>query len=379
VRVCETTFHTYVGSAPLGVTDPARLVRTLAPHELTEGDRSAWADLQRQNPLFDSAFFSPDFTELIGSVREDVEVAVMHEAEQVVGFFPFLRTKSNTARPVAGRLTEFQGPICRGELAWEPSALMRMSRLRAWYFDHLPMSHPSLACHAWGTVPLPCIHMDGGFPHYEDQVHRRGRTIEQIHRKARKLAREVGPLRFELHTHEERVFATLLQWKSEQHRRRDQAQILTYPWILALLERVRCHSSDRMNGVLSALWAGDQLAAVHLGLRTPRVLHVWFPTYNRALEQHSPGLIMLLHMAKHAAADGVTRIDLGTGDERYKQQLKTGDIPLLVGGVDLRMGRKALRRNWYALNQWVRRSPYREYLEIPLNTTRRYRQWLGFR
>jgi len=72
-------------------------------------------------------------------------------------------------------------------------------------------------------------------------------------------------------------------------------------------------------------------------------------------------------------------MDFGTGDERYKQQFKSGDIPLLVGGVDFRMGCASVRRGWHSVNQWVRRSPYREYLEIPINATRRYRQRLAFR
>jgi CelD/BcsL family acetyltransferase involved in cellulose biosynthesis len=90
-------------------------------------------------------------------------------------------------------------------------------------------------------------------------------------------------------------------------------------------------------------------------------------------------LILLLHLAERAAADGIRRIDFGTGDERYKQQFKSGDTPLLVGGVDFRVACASVRRGWYSVNQWVRRSPYREYLEIPINATRRYRQRLAFR
>jgi CelD/BcsL family acetyltransferase involved in cellulose biosynthesis len=355
------------------------MFRSLPVRELTPSHWARWADLQRQHPSLQSAFYSPDFTELVATVRDDVEVAVMCDGDQVEGFFPFLRTQNNTARPVAGGLTELQGPICRRGLAWDPSALMRMCHLRAWYFDHLPACHPSIDAHTWGNVCSPYIDLADGFVPYQSQVHQRGRTIEQIHRKARKLAREVGPLRFDLHTSDERVFTVLLQWKNEQFRRTGGLEVLSLPWVSALLERIRSYSSNRMQGVVSALWAGDQLAAVHLGLRFRHVLHLWFPTYNRALEHHSPGLIMLLRLAEHAAADGVTRIDLGTGEERYKQQFRSGETPLLVGGVDLRIGRASLRRNWYALREWVRRNPYREQLEIPLNTTRRYRQWLGFR
>jgi CelD/BcsL family acetyltransferase involved in cellulose biosynthesis len=355
------------------------VVQTFPAAELSAQHRSAWADLQRQNPFLGSAFYAPDFTDLISAVRNDVEVAVVSERNSTISFLPYLRGPNNTARPVAGRLTEFQGPVCRRDFTWDPCEVMRGAGLKAWYFDHLPVCHSSIESHAWGAVPSPYIDLEQGFAHYEADIHRRGRTIEQIHRKARKLTREVGPLRFELATTDERVFKALIEWKGEQYQRRAQLPIFRYPWVVALLERVHRHSSDRMTGVLSALWAGDRLAAVHLGMRSPKVLHFWFPTFNSALEHYSPGLIMMLRLAEQAAANGITRIDLGTGEERYKQQLKSGDTPLLVGGVDFRMGRAHLRRNWYALNQWVRHSQYREYLEIPLNSTRRYRQWLGFR
>jgi CelD/BcsL family acetyltransferase involved in cellulose biosynthesis len=114
-------------------------------------------------------------------------------------------------------------------------------------------------------------------------------------------------------------------------------------------------------------------------MRSRHTFHIWFPTYNRALEQYSPGLILLLHVAKAAADAGIRRIDFGPGEERYKQEFKSGDTRLLIGGVDLNPGRTALRRGWYSLNQWVHHSRYRQYLEVPLNATRRYRQWLAFR
>lgn len=353
-------------------------VQTLPARGLSSDLRSAWIDLQAHSPQFDSAFYSPDFTELVGAVRDDVEVGVMYEGDRVVGFFPFLRSPGRTARAVAGRLTELQGPVCRRDSSWDPSDLVRMCGLRAWYFDHLPHSLAVETC-TWGTIASPYVDLTQGYARYESMLHHRGRTIEQIHRKERKLAREVGPLRFEMHTGDAAAFTTLLAWKTEQYQRMGHLPIFKYRWVVELLERISRHSTPQLQGVLSTLHAGDHLAAIHLGLRSSQVLHVWFPSYNRALSHHSPGLILMLHLAEQAAAGGIERIDLGTGDERYKQQLKTGDTPLLVGGVDVRFGRAELRRSWHRLNQWIRRSQYREYLEIPLNSTRRYRQWLGFR
>jgi CelD/BcsL family acetyltransferase involved in cellulose biosynthesis len=356
-----------------------RAVQVLRPRELRDDHWIAWANLQAITPHFDSAFYAPDLAWLVSTVRDDVEVAVMSDAGEPVGFFPFLRSPAGMARPVAGRLTEFQGPITRPGLEWDLADLIERLHLQAWYFDHLPPAQLGYVAHRWSTIDSPYADLTRGFEAYDAELRQRGQTIAQVRRKERKLAREVGPVRFEMHTLDQRAFDFLLTWKSDQYERTHRLQIFKYPWTVRLLDAVRCHRSDRFRGVLSALYAGDELAAVHLGIRTSQVLHVWFPTYTRRLEQYSTGLILLLHLAERAAADGIRRMDFGTGDERYKQQLKSGDIPLLVGGVDFRMGCASVRRGWHSVNQWVRRSPYREYLEIPINATRRYRQRLAFR
>jgi CelD/BcsL family acetyltransferase involved in cellulose biosynthesis len=355
-----------------------RTVHVVPARDLTVEQQSIWARLQSSNPHLDSAFYTPDLVQLVTSVRPDAEVAVMAEDGETVGFFPYLRSPGGSARPVAGRLTEFHGPITTPGLAWDPRDLLRLGGLRAWYFDHLA-AQPAYFTHSWSTVPSPYADLHDGFEAYEARLRAQSGAISQIHRKERKLTREVGPVRFEMHTTEKSAFETLLAWKSDQYGRAGRLQIFDYPWTVQLLDAIRRYQSDRFAGVLNALYAGDQLAAVHLGLRTSRVLHVWFPSYSRALEHYSPGLILLLHLAKQADGAGIQRIDFGPGEERYKQEFKSGDSRLLVGGVDLRVGGTNLRRGWYSFNQWVHRSRYRQYLEIPIKVSRRYRQWLAFR
>lgn len=356
-----------------------RAVQVLRPHELRDDHWIAWAAVQASNSHFDSAFFAPDLAWLVSTVRDDVEVALMEDGGELVGFFPFLRSPSGMALPVAGRLSEFQGPITGRGLEWDLVDLIQKARLQAWYFDHLPPAQLGYVAHGWSTIDSPFADLSRGFEAYDAELRQRGQTVAQVRRKERKLAREVGPLRFEMHTTDKQAFDFLLAWKSDQYERTRRLQIFNYPWTGRLLDAVRRHQSDRFAGVMSALYAGDQLAAVHLGIRTRQVLHIWFPTYTRALEQYSPGLILLLHLAEQAVVDGIRRIDFGTGDERYKQQFKSGDIQLLVGGVDFRLACASIRRGWHSVNQWVRRSPYREYLEIPINATRKYRQRLAFR
>jgi hypothetical protein len=79
-----------------------------APQRAERRPPDRWANLQATNPHFDSAFYAPDLAPLVSTVRDDVEVAVMTDGGEPVGFFPFLRSPGGMARPVAGRLTEFQ-------------------------------------------------------------------------------------------------------------------------------------------------------------------------------------------------------------------------------------------------------------------------------
>jgi CelD/BcsL family acetyltransferase involved in cellulose biosynthesis len=82
------------------------------------------------------------------------------------------------------------------------------------------------------------------------------------------------------------------------------------------------------------LYAGDVVAALHLGLRSGQVWHSWFPAYNPDLDRYSPGLVLMLELAAAAAsALGIREIDLGKGEARYKLALATGSVALNEGSV----------------------------------------------
>lgn len=87
--------------------------------------------------------------------------------------------------------------------------------------------------------------------------------------------------------------------------------------------------------MLSVLYAGDQVAALHLGMRSRSIWHYWFPSYNQQLKNYSPGLIPLLKMAESAESLGLQAIDLGKGGEKYKQQAMNHAVPLIEGTAEL--------------------------------------------
>ena len=96
------------------------------------------------------------------------------------------------------------------------------------------------------------------------------------------------------------------------------------------------HSNDwtqDANIISSDRLLKNELIAAHMGMRSHSIWHYWFPAYNPRFSKYSPGLILLLKMAESAASLGLSRIDLGRGDEQYKSRLASGVITVSRGSV----------------------------------------------
>lgn len=352
-----TSFHT-------------RLVRG---GELTGEIVEAWSALQESVPALDGPYFRPEFVQAVAAVRDDVEVAVLEDGGRPIAFFPFQRGAGDVGEPVAGRFSDFQAVVASPELRWSADDLLRGCRLRAFRFDHLLAAQEAFRPFHWAPATSPYVDLAAGFEAYRAERRSAGsREIEQILYKLRKAERRLGPLRLEWHSEDPAVLETLLGWKSAQLRSTGQPDRLQKPWVRRMLERILRAQGERFAGVLSALWLGDQLAAVHLGMRSRNVLHWWIPAYDRALSAFSPGQLSLVEIARAAAERGIHRVDLGKGDEAYKARLMSGAIDIAVGAVDLRPLAGPLSRTRYRATEWARRSPLRGPLLGPVRWVRRF-------
>jgi CelD/BcsL family acetyltransferase involved in cellulose biosynthesis len=346
--------------------------------ELSREHRSIWLDLQSNNPHLVSPYFCPEFTLAVASVRDDVMITILEEGGRVVGFFPFQRGRFGAGRPVGGNLSDYHGVIAREDAMFDIDDLLRESRLGLWSFDHLLAGQAPFARYHHVEAVSPALDLSGGYAAYRKRLRDAGRgRITQFERKARKLGRDVGPLRFEAHTTDRRILSQLFAWKSEQCKRTGGADFFSLSWTRALVERILAIREPHFAGELSALFAGDHLVAAHLGMRSSRAWHWWFPVYDHAFGQHSPGGLLLLQLAQEAAAQGAQMLDLGKGDDSYKASFADLEIPLAEGcavrpslAASLRFARETteqllrstaaepLRPALRRLNQWVQRYSY---------------------
>lgn len=353
-------------------------ISVLKPHELSPDLLARWKEIQTGNKQFQSPYFRPEFTQAVAQVRRGVEIGLLEEGGEAIGFFPYERTGWSGARPVGGKLCDFQAVIARPEASWTVEQLLRGCRLSSWQFHHLLASQPQFARYHVAARESVYLDLSEGFDAYRLARRKAGSDkINQVFQSHRKVEREVGPVRFVPAVTDESVFAWLLEHKSEQYRRTGVTDLFRYPWTVRLLRNIWAQPTDEFRGVLSALYFGDTIAAVHFGMRCRGVLHSWFPAYDRTYSRYSPGLMMTTLMAREFAALGVTRIDLGKGDEPYKQHFRSAGDLVAEGAATGNPLAWSMHQRISSARLWAKRHPLTQQLQTPLRWYRQFRDWFS--
>jgi CelD/BcsL family acetyltransferase involved in cellulose biosynthesis len=320
------------------------------PAELGPAEFAAWHAMQAETPALASPFLCPEFAVAVGTFRPGARVAVLADEGDIVGFFPFEKRRWGGGEPIGAGLSDCQGLVHVPGLEWDPRDLLRACRISAWNFDHLVAGQRPFERYQAAMAASPVIDLTGGFDAYQAMLRARSRQLSgNVARKARKLGREVGEVRFVLDSRDRSALRTFMSWKSDQYRRTGRGDRFSKPWIVEFLDLLFDTQSDAFSGQFSCLYAGEELVAAHFGVRSAHVLADWFPAYATGFGNYSPGLIMHLRMAEEAAASGIRQIDLGKGAKRYKEELKTGDIFVAEGIVT--------SRSVLGAASWARRGP----------------------
>ncbi len=311
----------------------------------------AWHRFQRSTPQLDHPFLAPAFAMAAGRVRPRTRVAVLEDGSDLVGFLAFERN-FRVGRPVAAGVSDRQGLVHVPGLEWDVRELLEACSIDVWEFDHLVDGQAVASGSKITPFNCPIIDVSDGYQAYLAERRRTSKkTVTSTLSKQRKLERDLGSTRFDFDVHDSELLGLLLRWKSAQYRRTGRRDRFGVDWIERLVNDLHATRSEACTGTLSVLYVAERAVAIHFGLRSSSGLACWFPAYDVNLAKYSPGLVLHLAMAEAAAAAGLRYLDLGRGDEEYKQSLKTGDV--IVGeGCSERPSAAALVRR-------LQRSPRR--------------------
>jgi CelD/BcsL family acetyltransferase involved in cellulose biosynthesis len=284
-----------------------------------------------------SPFLSPDFAVACAHVLESTRVAVFSLGDGGTGFFPFQSSRHGFGKALGQGFSDAQAIVAPPTADVDIRSLLDACGLRLWEFDHLlAWQGPWLkgAHSRWTHETSPVIDVTAGWAVYQ-QAQRRASTslLSSTSRKRRKLERDFGPVSLAFHEPDRALLEQLLKWKSAQYRRTGQRDVFADERMRRLVHDLLDSDSPEFGAPLTVLRAGDEVVAVHLGLRSSTALAWWFPVYADRFRTYSPGLILCLDLVRAMGAEGLTSLDLGEGDEPYKRRLANSEIPLLRGTV----------------------------------------------
>ncbi|WP_461082116.1 GNAT family N-acetyltransferase [Streptomyces deserti] len=327
-------------------------ILVLRPEELTANDHKMWREIRTESGAPANPFLDPVFTTAVGRVRPGAAVAVLQEDGSPAGFFPYERGPLGQGRAIGLGVSDSQGAVLRPGIRIDARRLLAPCALSSWEFDNLEAGQGLFVPYAAEQLASPVVDIDEGFERYTERLREKSPSfLRQTLAKERKLARQVGEVRFVYDARDPDALRALMEWKSAQYRRTGRRDRFAQEWITRLVGLLSESDEPECRGVLSVLYAAGRPVAAHFGLRSRTVLSWWFPAYDRAYGKYSPGLVLQLRMLEAAAADGIRMVDLGSGAARYKESFKTRDLRVYEGAV--------VRRGPGGAVHWLRREPAR--------------------
>lgn len=317
-----------------------------------------WERLRGCQPRFLPPFFSPRFADAVERSRGDVWLAVGQRARStttvseggdrtvdaavdpegildegsIVAFFPFHRSGA-IGVPVGRFLNDAHDVVRPPGLKIDWLELADACGVAAWDLHALPL--PSLELvqrHRLRSVRSFSSDLGDDSESFLKRLQQEHRTLAKQPQKSRKLGREVGPLRLEVDCRRRDVLHRAVEWKRQQYRRTYILDLFLPDWTRRLVEQLHqpadwpdrgeSFALDRtpLRGLLSVLWAGDEVVAAHVGMIEQGRLHYWFPSYDPAFGRYSPGTALYTELVRSGTSVGIHQIDMGYGEQPYKEK-----------------------------------------------------------
>ena len=322
-----------------------RRISVVRPADLGPPEIDAWRRMREASPELATPFLAPEFTLGVGRARPSARVGVLEDGGRIVGFFPFELGRFGIGKPIGAGFSGKQGVVHAPGLDWSAAELLRGCGLTVWEFDHLITGQRAFQSFHVSLESAPVADLSDGYEHYFEQLHREHRkVIGDMQRKERRIERDFGGADFVFESRDHDLLDALIRLKSDQYRRTGRPDPFAWRGVTTLLHDFLDLDAPEFGGVLSALHVDGKLAAVAFRLRSGAVLAGWHIVFDREFARYSPGLMLHLRICEAAAPAGIREVDLGKGDQTYKQWLSTRDVPVAEGWVDRPSARALARR-----------------------------------
>lgn len=350
-------------------------VTAVKPIDLSRAEREAWQSFVDADPALASPYFSLGFLDAVSAARRDTRVLVARQRGTVRAFLPLHAGLMGHARPLAGPLGDHHGLIAAPGIDLDLGEMLKAGAVGLFSFYGALGGQAPFRSHALQRDGSWVIDLSAGYDAFvEARATIDAKVFRNLRARRRKLESAEGGFEFRIQDDRPDVLQTALAWKSAQYRRTGVFDAFSVRWTVDLLNSIK---ADDCRLQVSSLEIGGRLAAVHVGMRTDRVLHYWFPVYDPEFSGFGPGLALLMDICQAMAKEGVAEVHLGPGDYEFKAQLASWQIGLVSGfagqGAPL-----AVQRAARALEQGAERLPIGPMARLPGKAFRRIDLLAGF-
>lgn len=303
----------------------------IRPSELAAADIEAWHVMMKETSFLQRGFFAPEFALSCERGHGLARVVVFRNKQVPVAFFPFQfasrwHRMTGAAEQIGGQMSNHAGLIASPGFRIEPQLLLAAARLNALFVTNLHEGQAALGLTGEDSRIGHIIDLRAGGEHYFQELSQtRGHFLRDTRRRLRHAQEKFGAIEFVFDSAPTLVeIRDLIDAKRDQYARTGAEDVLGNSELLTLVQSAFECSSIHCRPVISVLRAGVRVLARHLGLMSQGVYAGWFPVYDPAARDFSPGRLLLWHMINEAAEHGITFIDRGEGDSRAKQDFSNG-------------------------------------------------------
>lgn len=333
--------------------------------EVSETVFNQWCQWQK-NEVFRSPYFHPNYVACVDRVRDDVRVGLIYDGDKLVGIFPYQGVRM--AEPVGGAINDYHGVISAGNLKLTQEEIIRLAGVKKFQFHSWLNPDESMQRYIYSPDQAYVADISAGAEPFIAEIAKQSTAVRRHGQKVRKMMREVGSLRLEIDSKDTELLEWTIQKKREKYQRTGVVDYFGRTWSRDMLHGILQQSGADFSGMLSVLYAGDQVVATHFGMRSRNVLHYWFPVYDLEYSRYSPGTELFLQIVRQSESLGIDIVDFGYGYDYYKTRLTNRREDVVRGCVDFNPLRRTVNKKFDAFVSRIKSSSLKEPVKKAVRT-----------
>ena len=295
--------------------------------------------------------------DVLANLAPHPHLAIVRKRGHIEAILPFQGRKRGLARPLGAPLSDQHSLIVAPDS--DITLIDVVSRLGMSGFVFTGLLQPVSGALRQVKAIAHVADLSDGIEAYMDWRNANWRDqVKKNDRRKRQGERQWGTMRIEIACPKtSNHFENFMRLKQDKFVETNRHNVLGVAWINAFLRALYQSPDPNFVGEITVLYFGDHLAGLEFGLRGGKAMHSWFPAFDRAYAQVSPGILLMNAMIEMCGTRGITKVDLGIGHDQYKRHASNAPVPVWSGTLPISPLRRAGALTYVTGLNWLQKTP----------------------